>query len=46
MKKKQTKKTKQDTVMGLDLASSMTVDKQSIHYATSSHCDCLLHIIF
>ena len=36
----------QGTVMGFELATSITVDKRSFHYATKSHCDWLVHIIF
>ena len=31
--------------MGFELATSMTVDKRSIHYATNSPCDWFVHVI-
>ena len=31
--------------MGFELATSMAVEKQSIHYATNSPCDWVVHVI-
>ena len=31
---------------GFELATSMTVDKRFIHYATNSSCDLYVHITF
>ena len=36
----------QFTYYGFELATSMTVYKRSIHYATNSPCDWFVHITF
>ena len=36
----------QFTYYGFKLATSMTVDKRSIHYAMNSPCDWFVHITF
>ena len=44
--RKKTHEINQGTVTGFELATSMTMDKRSIHYATSSPCDWFAHKIF
>ena len=46
IKSKRNEKKTPGTVTGFEPAPSMTVDKQSIHYATNSTCDWFVHIIF